>query len=395
MKILMVSSFLPFPLTSGGHIRLYNLIKNLSEKHSITLICEKRDNQTEEDLAQVENICEKVITVRRKKQWSIENILKTGFSSNPFLITGHTSEEMRLLIQDELVKMPYDLIHVETFYVYQNLPRVRIPVVLVEHNIEYLVYQRYAKLANPVLKPFLYVDVAKLKRKEEAAWRKADRLVAVSNIERHLMKRPDIEVVPNGVDTEKFAFRDYNQKPAERRVLFIGNFKWIQNRDALKFILEEVWPLVLEKMQKQNRETLLKLWVVGKELPQSFKKYQDKSIILDYGNKDDTWEIYAKAYMLLAPLRAAGGTSYKVLEAMASGTAVVTTSLGIEGLEAKNGMHMLSSEAPLELAEFVYNLYSDHSLYRKLTLSARKFVEENYDWRRIAKKLNEVYESTL
>ncbi len=395
MKILMVSSFLPFPLTSGGHIRLYNLIKNLSEKHSITLICEKRDNQTEEDLAQVEKICEKVITVRRKKQWSIENILKTGFSSNPFLITGHTSEEMRLLIQDELVKMPYDLIHVETFYVYQNLPRVRIPVVLVEHNIEYLVYQRYAKLANPVLKPFLYVDVAKLKRKEEAAWRKADRLVAVSNIERHLMKRPDIEVVPNGVDTEKFAFRDYNQKPAERRVLFIGNFKWIQNRDALKFILEEVWPLVLEKMQKQNRETLLKLWVVGKELPQSFKKYQDKSIILDYGNKDDTWEIYAKAYMLLAPLRAAGGTSYKVLEAMASGTAVVTTSLGIEGLEAKNGMHVLSSEAPLELAEFVYNLYSDHSLYRKLTLSARKFVEENYDWRRIAKKLNEVYESTL
>ncbi|MCL4353743.1 glycosyltransferase family 4 protein [Patescibacteria group bacterium] len=395
MKILMVSSFLPFPLTSGGHIRLYNLIKNLSEKHSITLICEKRDNQTEEDLAQVENICEKVITVRRKKQWSIENILKTGFSSNPFLITGHTSEEMRLLIQDELVKMPYDLIHVETFYVYQNLPKVRIPVVLVEHNIEYLVYQRYAKLANPVLKPFLYIDIAKLRRKEEAAWRKADRLVAVSNIERHLMKRPDIEVVPNGVDTEKFAFRDYNQKPAERRVLFIGNFKWIQNRDALKFILEEVWPLVLEKMQKQNRETLLKLWVVGKELPQSFKKYQDKSIILDYGNKDDTWEIYAKAYMLLAPLRAAGGTSYKVLEAMASGTAVVTTSLGIEGLEAKNGMHMLSSEAPLELAEFVYNLYSDHSLYRKLTLSARKFVEENYDWRRIAKKLNEVYESTL
>ena len=395
MKILMVSSFLPFPLTSGGHIRLYNLIKNLSRKHSITLVCEKRDNQTEEDLAQVEKICEKVITVRRRRQWSIENILKTGFSSNPFLITGHTSEEMRLLIQDELVKMPYDLIHVETFYVYQNLPKVRIPVVLVEHNIEYLVYQRYAKLANPVLKPFLYIDIAKLRRKEEAAWRKADRLVAVSNIERHLMKRPDIEVVPNGVDTEKFAFRDYNQKPAERRVLFIGNFKWIQNRDALKFILEEVWPLVLEKMQKQNRETLLKLWVVGKELPQSFKKYQDKSIILDYGNKDDTWEIYAKAYMLLAPLRAAGGTSYKVLEAMASGTAVVTTSLGIEGLEAKNGMHMLSSEAPLELAEFVYNLYSDHSLYRKLTLSARKFVEENYDWRRIAKKLNEVYESTL
>ena len=77
MKILMVSSFLPYPLTSGGHIRLYNLIKNLSNRHNITLICEKRDYQTEEDVDEIKKICTKVITVRRKKQWSVSNILKT------------------------------------------------------------------------------------------------------------------------------------------------------------------------------------------------------------------------------------------------------------------------------------------------------------------------------
>ncbi len=139
MKVLIVSSFLPYPLHSGGHIRLYNLIKNLSEQNDITLICEKRDAQTKEDVEEVEKICKKVITVNRKKQWSVENILKTGFSSNPFLVTGHTSSEMSAQIRDELVRENYDLIHVETFYVLQNLPKLSLPVVLVEHDIEYLV----------------------------------------------------------------------------------------------------------------------------------------------------------------------------------------------------------------------------------------------------------------
>ena len=139
MKILMISSYLPFPLRSGGEIRLYNLIKNISEEHDITLICEKRDYQTEDDISEVKKICKKVITVSRKKQWSTRNIIKAGFSADPFLIVGHTSDEFKLAIRDELVRESYDLIHVETFYVYQNLPKVSIPVVLVEHNVEYLV----------------------------------------------------------------------------------------------------------------------------------------------------------------------------------------------------------------------------------------------------------------
>jgi polysaccharide biosynthesis protein PslH len=398
MRILMISSFLPYPLFSGGNIRLYNLIKNLSARHQITLICEKRDKQTQEDVKEVEKICEKVITVKRQKQWSAKNILKTGFSSNPFLITGHTSEEMRLLIADELVRQPYDLIHVETFYVFQNLPEVKIPVVLVEHNIEYLVYERYARLANPLIKPLLYIDVAKLKQKETGAWAKADQVVAVSNIEKRLMKLPnanEVSVVPNGVDTQKYGFRDFSQIPNEKRVLFIGDYKWMQNRDAVELIVKEIWPNLLDKFKEENKECDLKLWIVGKNMPSYFKRFEDKNIIFDFNNKDTTADIFRKSYILLAPLRAAGGTSYKILESFASGTAVVTTGLGAEGLEAKNGLHLLSSDSPSELADFVFNLTQDHSLYKKITLNARKFVESNYDWKIIAKKLDEVYLSSI
>jgi len=394
MKILMVSSYLPFPLKSGGEIRLYNLMKNIAEKHEITLICEKRDYQTDADVAEVKKICKKVITVTRKKQWSTVNILKTGLSTDPFLIIGHTSEEMKLAIKDELVRERYDLIHVETFYVYQNLPKVSIPVILVEHNVEYLAYQRYVKLANPFLKLFFYVDVMKLKKKEEKAWRKVDKLVAVSNAERRLMKRADITVVPNGVDLNNFQFRSSQNLPEEKRILFIGDFKWFQNVDAAEIILKQIWPRIALKLAETKNRADIKLWIIGRNIPDKIKSLAaSKNIILEEDSKQETAEIFRKAYLLLAPIRAGGGTSYKILEAMASGVGVVTTNLGLEGLEAKNNIHALASEKEDELAELSLVMIQDHSVYRKLTLNARKLVEEKYDWRVIAQKLDEVYMS--
>src|SRR4030067_1900834 len=121
MKILIVSSYLPYPLFSGGAVRLFNLLKEISKENQITLICEKRDYQTENDVKELEKICKKVITVNRKKQWSVSNILKSVFSKNSFLVTGHTLPLMRKKIEEELNENKYDLIHVETFYVLQNL----------------------------------------------------------------------------------------------------------------------------------------------------------------------------------------------------------------------------------------------------------------------------------
>lgn len=391
----MISSFLPFPLYSGGHIRLYNLIKNLSKDNEITLICEKRPNQTNEDLREVEKICKKVITVDRKKQWSIQNILKTGFSLDPFLIVGHTNEEMKSLIRDELVKEAYDLIHVETFYVYQNLPKVNIPVVLVEHNVEYLVYKRYAALANPLLKPFLMLDVLKLKKYEENVWGKVNKLVAVSNIEKKYMKLAGPSVVSNGVDTENFKFRSFEQIGDTKKVLFIGDFKWLQNTDALEFILKEIWPKVKNKYKELNKEFNLKLWIVGRNLPESFKHFESPEINFDTNNKESTYDIFRKSFILLAPLRAAGGTSYKVLEAMSTGVGIVTTNLGIEGLGAKNGVHVLAGEDSDELANHLVDLANDGSLYRKLTHNSRNLVEENFDWSKISEQLNKIYISSL
>lgn len=388
MKLLIISSFLPYPLFSGGHVRLYNLMKRLAKHHTLTLVCEKREYQTREDIKEIEVLCKSVIFVERKKQWSIRNILKTAWSRYPFLLTGHTQKNLQTKIQELLQKESFDLIHIETFYVMQNLPEVSLPTVLVEHNIEYLVYKRLVSKVPLFLRPLFLIDIQKLQYWERFFWKKATKLVAVSNEEKIIMERDDVEIVPNGVDINKFKLKTQNPKPktSERRILFIGDFRWIQNRDAVRWILKEIWPQINSKLD-------LTLWIVGRKIPDEIRKLiNDKNVIFDENAPSETEKIFAQADMLLAPIRVGGGTSYKILEAMASGVPVITTKLGIEGIQAIDGESVLLADTANDFTQKIEALLDD-SLYKKIAENARILIEQQHNWEIIVKKLEKVYES--
>ncbi len=397
MRILVVSSYLPFPLYSGGHIRLYNLLKELSASHKITLICEKRDYQTERDRSELTKFCEQVITVPRRKQWTVSNIVKTIFSRYPFLLVGHTSKEFKQEIVKALNNKRFDVIHVETFYVYQNIPKTYLPVVLAEHNIEYLVYQRYTNISPIYLRPFLALDVMKIKHWEMKSWQSVSKLIAVSDREKEIMHRENVTVVPNGVDTKLYKLKSTlaKQRRKEKRILFIGDFKWIQNIQAVEQIIKNIWPLVTEKLSLENEEHSIKLWIVGKRIPQHLKALQGKNIFFDENAPDETWKIYHLADMLLAPITVGGGTSYKILESMATGLPVITTPLGVEGIGAKKNQEVLIGETSQEIADQVVRLIQDKMLYETISQNARKLIEEKYDWKVISKKLEYVYKQAI
>lgn len=390
MNILIISSFLPYPLHNGGSVRLYNLIKHMSKIHQITLICEKRPNQSSEDIKEVEKICERVITVPRHKQWSLRNILKTGISSNPFLITGHTSMEMKRAINDELLVKKYDLIHIETFYVMQNLPETTLPTVLVEHNIEYLIYERYAQKTAFFMRPLLMLDVSKLKRVEKQTWGHASVVVTVSQQDKDVINQKNTYVVANGVDTAQFKPKDISDHfiSKDKKILYIGDYGYVQNKDAVGYIIKSVWPLL-----RKNSEIKSTLWIVGKNMTQAIKDLGkgDDRIIFDDTNKQSAAEIFTEADVLLAPIRIGGGTSYKIIEAMAVGTPVVTTRLGHEGIEAKLDTEILVADTPDEMEKAVTGLLSDEKKYKLLSSHAREAIEKNYDWTQIAKSLDNVY----
>lgn len=394
----MVSSYLPYPLYSGGHIRLFNLIKELSKRHTITLVCEKRSYQTERDMEEVKKFCDRVETFDRKKQWSLATIFKTGFSLNPFLITGHTLPSMKKRIEDLLLENKFDVLHVETFYVMQNIPKVTIPIVLAEHNVEYLVYGRFASQASVVARPLLSLDIAKMKYWENFYWKKVSKLIAVSDEEKLIMQRKDAEVVPNGVDLNQFKAQNAKLKfkNEEKRILFIGDFRWVQNVNAVKWIINEIWPQLNIKLKNENSKLDIKLWIVGRSIPDSIKKLtKDTNIIFDENASDKAYEIFQKAYVLIAPIRVGGGTSYKILEAMASGVPVVTTSLGIEGIDAQDNKEVIISDNTDAIVSGLITLLNSEQIYKMISGNARKLIEEKHDWKLIVKKLEEVYNSAV
>lgn len=365
----------------------------------VTLICEKRDYQGDAEINELKKFCKKVIAVPRNKQWTVKNILKTGLSFSPFLITGHTSFEMKKEIKREINENQFDLIHAETSYVMQNIPQTDIPIVLVEHNVEYLIYKRFADNAPLLLKPLLYIDVLKLKYWEEKIWKRATRLVAVSQSDKEIMDKlkQDTSIVSNGVDVKKFKMQSSKFKTdgKEKRILFIGDFKWVQNRDAINWIIKEIWPRLRAEFIPSMTDRGIKLWVVGRSIPDKIKKLtNDKSIVFDEQAPKETEAIYQRSDIVLTPIRVGGGTSYKILEGMASGVPVITTPLG-NAMNAKEDYEIVIAKTPKDFVEKIKRLLEDEKFYNGISVNARKLVEEKFNWKKISNDLNSVYESII
>lgn len=389
MKILMLTPYLPYPLYSGGQIRSYNLLKNLSQKHQITLFSFIRSESETKHIKELKKFCFQVKVFKRRRAWDVRNIFLSGITLYPFLVTIYLSKKFKEAIQAELKNNQYDLIHAETFYVMPNLPNpVNLPTLLVEQTIEYAVYQKYVKdFKFFFLKPILYLDVFKIKFWEKYYWNKATRLVAMSNsdkiIMQHSVHNRKINVVANGIDVDHF-----NQVkatvPRQPTVLFVGNFKWLPNKDAAKFISQKIWPIIKQQIPQA------KLWIVGRNPTKDILQLEADRSVTVTGNLSDIRIAFKKSSILLAPIRNGRGTKYKVLEAMASQTPVVTTKLGIEGVVAKGSV--LVSETALDFANQTIKLLTDKKLAQSLAKQAKKIVDSQYNWKSISTQLDNIYQ---
>lgn len=377
MKILFVSAVLPYPLYSGGQIRIYNLLKRLSTIHEIHLFSFIRSADEKEELSHV-SFCRRVVTVVRGRVWQPKYLFKTISTSYPLLWSSYHNSEMLSLLSDELARGGYDLVHLEPGYVWPSLPQSNTPVVVCEHNIEHLVYEGYVRqFPISVLRPFLSLDVAKMTKWETRVWKEATRIVSVSEADRNAIAQsvsPEkISVVSNGVDTETFLFRPKKQWDSKKLTfLYVGDFRWMENKDAAEHLIRDWWPAIQAKYPGSR------LRIVGKNAPKG--QYF-------VGAVDDIQEELHAADALLAPIRIGGGTKYKILEAMAAGAPVITTKLGIEGMHAVHQKHVLLAETPEEVLPLLGAL-ADMKKRMAITAAARKLVETRYSWDMIAGALD-------
>lgn len=214
--------------------------------------------------------------------------------------------------------------------------------------------------------------------------------MAMSQSDKDEMKRLaphlSVEIVPNGIDSSFFKKVTLQERKGSK-ILFVGNFSWLQNREAVFFLISEVWPFIKSKIKGAR------LWVVGRNPTKKIRELaQDDGIVID-DKVTDIREAYSESDLLLAPIFGPGGTRFKILEAMASNLPVVTTPTGIEGIPAEIGKEVLIGESPQELVEAAVRILKDKNLGEKLAQNARILVEKQFDWGIISQKLDRVYQN--
>lgn len=394
MKILMLTPYLPYPDSSGGQIRTLNLLKHLYKNNEITLVSLIKNSKEKENIKPLLKYCKKVMTFQRSATpWTLKNILKTGFSLDPFLIVRNSASGVKEAIAKELEAGDYDIIHAETFYVMPSLPKTNIPTILVDQTIEYLVYQHYVNQTAPwYLRPLLQIDVEKLKYSERFYWRQAGQVIAVSEADKKEMLKLEpnmhVEIVPNGVNLDLFR-KKTNWNTKEKSILFISNFKWLQNVEAVHMLIGKVYPLVKKKVSSA------KLWIVGQHIPSDILSLQNKDILVksipedDFQTLVDAWH---DASVFASTIKGPGGTRLKNLAAMASQLPIVSTKVGVEGLMVIDKVHVLIGNTPEKIADLIVSVIKSPKLAEKLALTTRKHVEENFDWRKITKSLDAIYQ---
>lgn len=386
----MLTPYLPYPLLTGGQTRSYNLIKRLSSLgHKIILFSLIKSEKEREMVGELEKYCEEVsVFSRSEKPWTLSNVLQTGFSFYPFLVIRNWAKGERSAIEKKLKTEKFDLIHAETFYVMPHIPKTNVPILLVEQTIEYLVYRHFAQESRfLMLKPLFYFDVFKMKYWELRYWKQATKVVAMSDEDRRIMisevPKLGVDIVPNGVDSIYFNKPIATQK-RKQIILYVGNFTWLQNREAVDILVRKIWPKIKKALP------LAKLWIIGKEAQKFFPHLASNDIRVE--EVLDIRKVYQQAAILAAPIYGGGGTRYKNLESFASGLPVVTTSIGIGGTDARDGVEVVIRNKPDDIALAVIELLNNKNLYEKIAKSAREMVRKKYDWDPIAKKLSDIYE---
>ena len=205
-------------------------------------------------------------------------------------------------------------------------------------------------------------------------------------ISKEVGSQDKIEVVANGVDSEWFS-KKRKKLPQKPTVLSVGTFNWLPNVEAVKFLVDRVWPLLKKQVED------VQLWIVGNaptEEVLSFQK-QDPNIKVT-GNIPDIRDAFKGAHVVAAPVFSGKGTRYKILEAMAAGTPVVATSIAVEGLGVKDGKHVLLADTAAAMTDKISRLLKNPNDRNLLSRRAKKFVTSQYDWKYISTKLDQVYQ---
>ena len=407
MKILWVKANKILPVHSGGDLRSFNILRQLGAKHGVTFFSyydgpadAEYDGKLSEQLPGA--VC---ISTEREQNSSLAraiDYLSRLPQTAPYAVSRFGSDRVRARLHACVAERKPDVIVLDFLDAAINFPKhASIPTVLFQHNVESEIWRRHANNGSSGVKKLMYrLEFSKMLRYERAAVAEFDHVIAVSEHDRQLMSAwvdpRRITVVPTGVDTEQFCpGQSFNlQNPSSQDassqnplVMFVGAMDWEPNVDAVKYFCAEIWPHVLAKVPQA------KFRIVGRNPDARVKALVSSSVEVT-GRVPSVVEHLREAAVVVVPLRVGGGTRLKIYEAMAVGRAVVSTSVGAEGLDVHHERDIILSDTAANFAESVTSLLVNADYRGRVGRAAAERAAQ-YGWPMIGVKFGEILQSVI
>jgi glycosyltransferase involved in cell wall biosynthesis len=391
LRVLVLDEGIPYPPNAGKTARTWNLLRRLANRHSVCILCYGHPNAPGTKEARDVGIDLQLVEPRADPEgWRLYlRLFLNLFSVFPFPVTKHYSRAFQREFDELLSQDSWDLIQCEwTPYARFITHTPKAPVLMTTHNVESQIWARRAKHSgNPFAKVFFRSQEWKMRRFEKRALLRASAATAVTSLELSMLRNwgvTNINLVPNGVNLESRAAAP--EAEGEDELLFLASLDWYPNLDALGHFVKNILPAV------RARRPSVKLRIVGRKPAKSVIERYSRVPGIDFvGEVTEVRSYLHHATVIIVPLRIGGGSRIKILEALAAGKAVISTTIGAEGLDVISGEHLLIADSPAEFAGGVEELLRSTQLRRCLGDNGRKLVTDRYGWDQIANRLESVW----
>ncbi len=391
-RVLIVSPYHLHPPNHGSGVRLINLVRELAPTCDVYLLIFSATGENPEERKALEAICSRVDFHR----W-LPHLRPDPFGLRPAVAEVFRSDRVAEMIRDIVRAHDIDIVQLEHAELgqYQRAVPKGVPVVLSEIDITFRTHRRRRKLGfhNRFIETQILhtttSDLLRLFRYEIQNCQRVDQVHTMSETDARYLAgyltdgQARLRVVPNGANADNFA--DPNPGAPRDGVLFLGNFDHLPNVDALDFLVTDIWPLLRLKIPE------VRLTVVGANPSDRVQRLADRPGVDLVGEVPDPRASYHSHRVMAAPIRAGSGTRLKILESFASGIPVVSTTLGVEGIDAEDGTHIILADRAMDFANAIERLLTDDRLHAAISNAALELVRDRYDWRFVAREMHRGY----
>ena len=394
-KLLFITPELPYPAQSGGKVKSLKLLQALAERYQVTLACPlKLDDASYVEEFHAISPCSNHLHDAVNVPRSPGNLIRSYLRGIPLNV--HRTHSQRLQAEIAAVAGEHDVVFLDHYEVFPYLPQKYAGLTVYHaHNAYFKMWERYAQLpGNPAMRLAAYFEAKRVRDYEGSVARLTELTFAAPNdaLELKLLGVADDKIhhTFHLGDDEQLELPDLRHADTVKKLMYVGFLGWEPNAQGLLWFIEQVWPQLVQ------RHPDLRFDIVGKNPDQRLQAAAAswEGISLQ-GFVPDLQDIYRDSRVSVAPLLFGSGMKVKVLDAMARGMPIVTTSVGAEGIDMESGKHLLVADTPDDMANEVDRLLTDSDLWQRLQVNSRALIRERYTWRQLFTQMHRVLDAGL